>query len=569
MPCPICTAFRTHPLRTPRRHFFRCEACGTVFASEASIPDSVSARKRYLLHRNSREDKGYVAFLSDIIERSLAVTGPGVRDVVDWGSGPEPVCSVLLREQGFSVHAWDPVFNDGEEPAPHSCDLALCVEVAEHFVSPRDDFLRLAAKLRPGAFLVLHTAQVPATDADFIAWWYQEDPTHVVFYSEKSLQRLGRYAGLVFVGIQEKRLAIFRKPLPVLVAGGMNLDIQGRSFSSPVAGDSNPGTLRFAPGGAGRNIAENLARLGAAVEFLSVRGIDVAGNECAAKTAKAGVGMTGVSVLEGETSSCYLAILDDRGDMSLALSAMDILEHFDPAAVLRVLGQVEVACAVACFQGGAPQHFSALLMDGNLRPDTIAALIERLPGIPVWFDPVSGTKARRFSEYQQGRLLSRIGALKPNGLELDVFLEALGVPAAVASPVESAAILARAGSSLSESDTSPARTTPRAERTLAALRNLRDFGVREVYVSLGAEGVAWEGASSRGTYAPPAVEAVSATGAGDALMATLAWSRLLGVAPGEAVMLGCAAAALTLGSPDACSPELSFGVLLDHQEETV
>ncbi len=519
------------------------------------MPDDASARNRYLLHRNSREDKGYIAFLSDIIDRSLAVAGPGVRDVVDWGSGPEPVCSALLRERGYHVQAWDAFFDVEKEPSPLSCDLALCVEVAEHFAAPRDDFLRLAAKLRPGAFLALHTAQVPEADTDFITWWYQEDPTHIVFYSEKSLQRLGFSAGLVFMGIHEKRLAIFRKPLPVLVAGGMNLDIQGRSFLPPVAGDSNPGTLRFAPGGTGRNMAENLARLGAAVEFVSVRGNDVAGNECADKTAHAGVGMTGVSVQEGETSSCYLAILDDRGDMSLALSAMDILERFDPGTALEAVGRVERKCEAACFRGGSLQPFSALLLDGNLRPDTIATLIDRYTGIPVWFDPVSGAKARRFAEFQGGGLLKRISGLKPNELELAVFLDALGLSAVFTKMINT-------GSGV---DYAPSQ----ADKALKAARLLRDYGVGEVFVSLGVEGVAWEDKASSGIYVPPAAETVSATGAGDALMATLAWSRLLGLGSPKAVPLACAAAALTLASADACSPELSFLTLLDHQEETV
>jgi len=297
-------------------------------------------------------------------------------------------------------------------------------------------------------------------------------------------------------------------------------------------------------------MAENLARLGASVEFLSVRGNDLAGNECADKTAHSGVGMAGVRVLEGETSSCYLAILDDRGDMSLALSAMDIYDRLDPDAAREAVSLLEHSCAPGCFRGGASQPFAALLVDGNLRPDTIEALIDRFPGVPVWFDPVSGAKARRFAEYRGGRLLSRISALKPNELELAVILDTLASTAV--------------HTTLPSTGSGGAPVLSRAEKALAAAHLLRSFGVGEVYVSLGSEGVAWDSGDSCGTHVPPAVETVSATGAGDALMATLAWSRLLGVSPSEAVPLSCAAAALTLGSPDACNPELSFSALLNH-----
>jgi pseudouridine kinase len=41
--------------------------------------------------------------------------------------------------------------------------------------------------------------------------------------------------------------------------------------------DSNLGTINFSPGGVGRNIAENLARMGAVVKLLSVVGKDLHG----------------------------------------------------------------------------------------------------------------------------------------------------------------------------------------------------------------------------------------------------------------------------------------------------
>lgn len=44
----------------------------------------------------------------------------------------------------------------------------------------------------------------------------------------------------------------------VVVAGGTNVDIGGRSYAPLVAGDSNPGRVTVSLGGVGRNIAHDL-----------------------------------------------------------------------------------------------------------------------------------------------------------------------------------------------------------------------------------------------------------------------------------------------------------------------
>ena len=48
----------------------------------------------------------------------------------------------------------------------------------------------------------------------------------------------------------------------VVVVGGAVLDTKVRTALAPVLGTSNPGTASATVGGVGRNIAENLARLG-------------------------------------------------------------------------------------------------------------------------------------------------------------------------------------------------------------------------------------------------------------------------------------------------------------------
>ena len=60
----------------------------------------------------------------------------------------------------------------------------------------------------------------------------------------------------------------------VIVIGGANVDIKGRASGTFVATTSNPGEVTVSVGGVGRNIAENLARLGIEVSLLTVLGND-------------------------------------------------------------------------------------------------------------------------------------------------------------------------------------------------------------------------------------------------------------------------------------------------------
>ena len=58
------------------------------------------------------------------------------------------------------------------------------------------------------------------------------------------------------------------------IIGGANIDIIGRSDHSLIPFDSNIGKVVQSYGGVGRNIAENAARLGVKVHFVSIFGND-------------------------------------------------------------------------------------------------------------------------------------------------------------------------------------------------------------------------------------------------------------------------------------------------------
>lgn len=531
MACPVCGgSYAAEPIPLRRRGggrvFFRCTECSFVRSDPAADPDEEEARRRYALHRNSRDDGGYVAFLSEVIdagitllERDGAATHRSRRlRALDWGSGPTPVCAELLAERGLDVAAYDPLF--APEPPPRDAfDLVLCIEVAEHFRDPLDDFLAMASRVRPGGVLALRTLIAPHDDGVFASWWYAEDPTHLSFFGEASLGLLARYASLSLVEIRDGRLALFRRPRRALVAGGANMDVQGRPSGPFRAGDSLPGTVRYTPGGAGRNVAENLARCGIGVSLFSAVGDDPAGRELLRQAEAAGVDCSPVLLRDDAPTGSYLAVLDREGDLAAAVCSAEAVDSLDAAAG---------ASAVDVFLSGGEGAPSALILDANLPPPCAEALMAGLPGVPAWLEPVSVEKALRFAGYRDGALLALLEGMKPNALE------------AVA---------------LAERRLPDGAQIPRAAAEAAGAR-LLSSGVGSVHVSLGVEGVRYMGRAD-GSFVPPPAPIVSATGAGDAYLAALVRARLLGLNEAEGATLGCAAAALALGSESAVPPNLT------------
>ena len=82
---------------------------------------------------------------------------------------------------------------------------------------------------------------------------------------------------------------ILRTAPYAVVVGGVNMDIGGRSSGPLVPRDSNPGRVRMSLGGVGRNIAHNLALLGAEVHLLTAFGDDVQAQRVAASCGELGI----------------------------------------------------------------------------------------------------------------------------------------------------------------------------------------------------------------------------------------------------------------------------------------
>ena len=186
----------------------------------------------------------------------------------------------------------------------------------------------------------------------------------------------------------------------VTVVGGVNMDIGGWPSEVPVDRDSNPGAVRMSLGGVGRNIAHNMSLLGLDVRMVTAFGDDLYAQKIAASCGELGIDISQSPVIpEGHTST-YLFINDEKGDMLLAVSDMDIYRHLTP----QLLSQRQKLLSGS----------QVLVIDTNIPAESIAYLAENCP-VPIFADPVSTAKAVKLQP-----VLGRLHTLKPNRIEAEL-----------------------------------------------------------------------------------------------------------------------------------------------------
>jgi pseudouridine kinase len=302
----------------------------------------------------------------------------------------------------------------------------------------------------------------------------------------------------------------------VALAGGANIDIHGRASRPMRAQDSNPGEIHIAAGGVVRNVAENLARLGTDARLISVVGDDQHGQMLLRLSREAGIDVHAVQEIPFATTSTYLAVLDDDGDMLLAINDMQIIEQLRTDLLQPFAAMLKQA--------------SVLVVDANLPAATLDWLLATAGSIPVFADTVSAAKAHRLQP-----CLPHIHTLKTGALEIEALTG------------------------------HKAGTQAQLGKAAAALHAA---GVRRVFVTRGNKGVFYSDGNEQGAravhLATPDIR--NASGAGDAFLAGLAYSWLQDWDLQTTLCFAQAAADITLTHPGTNHPELSLARVQEAME---
>jgi pseudouridine kinase len=319
-------------------------------------------------------------------------------------------------------------------------------------------------------------------------------------------------AGHIAALIRERRLLGRAYVLPerraIVCIGAANLDRKLRTIDKLAPGTSNPASQSESFGGVARNVAENLARLGAAVGLVTAVGADAAGAALLAHAEGAGIDTRGVLRLADAATGTYTAVLDRDGEMAVALADMAVYERLTPDFMAT----------------RQPQRANAALIvaDLNLPRDTLDMLAADAgrDGVPLVLVAVSEPKMARLPHSLHGTRL-----LILNRGEL----------------------AARVGRALQSDDDIG-----------GACRELQAQGVRDLVVTRGAQGVLHTTPDGLARLDAPAAAVVDVTGAGDAFAAAVCWSLNQGGDDlGLACRRGLALSALTLGCAQTVCPQLS------------
>ena len=300
----------------------------------------------------------------------------------------------------------------------------------------------------------------------------------------------------------------------VTVIGGANMDISGTPTAALLMGDSNPGKISVSRGGVGRNIAENLCRLGVQTEFITVLGDDLYGQEIMRSCRELGMGMKHTLVSAGESTSTYLCINNEKGEMEVAVNEMDLYRLLTPEYLETKLQMIN--------------RGKLLVLDANLTEEAIVYLAQNCT-VPILAEPVSAAKSKKLLS-----VLGRIYGIKPNRLELETLT---GIPAASEEGLKRAA------------------------------EALMEKGVKEAYISLSEKGVFAVNGQEQRQLPCFDCKIVNSTGCGDAFMAATVWATMMGMSLEEKAKAGLAASSICIETVGAISSWLKEETLISKMKE--
>lgn len=288
----------------------------------------------------------------------------------------------------------------------------------------------------------------------------------------------------------------------VLIIGGTNIDYFGKTISELKFYDSNVGKIKISFGGVGRNVCENLARLGVNVTFITAIGNDEYG-----KLAKRHLENLGVNVIHPMTTlsqSSYMAIHDHSGDMIMAISDMEIINVLtvDFVKGLEVINK-----------------FAYLVLDTNINDDLIKYIFENFHG-KIIIDAISTTKVLKIKPF-----LSQIDLLKCNIYE--------------------------------------AKTLVNSDNIEDIINNLSSCGVKMIVITSGANDIYYCQEGQIGIIpVTPLTNIINATGAGDAMLGGIVYGIVKKLSIERAIAIGKKLSNLSLMSEEAVSYKINKELII-------
>ena len=324
-----------------------------------------------------------------------------------------------------------------------------------------------------------------------------------------SLTKQGKIVGRAYILPEENE---------IICIGGANLDRKFHVKGNVQFGTSNPASSSFSVGGVGRNIAENLGRLNHQVTLLTTAGKD-ADWQVIQEASESFMNLRYVEQLAEASTGSYTAIMDEQGELALAVANMEVYDLLLPSLLKK---HETMLVNAGCF-----------ILDLNCPKETVAYIqqVAIARAIPLVIVPVSSPKMNRLPETLQG---------------VTWFI-----------------------CNTDEAETIVGHKIENAIHYEKALQQLLQLGAEHVIITAGSKGV--YAASTTITprhFAAKVINKIEdVTGAGDAFVSAVIHSWLTGQSFETCIDAGLTNAKNTLASPYTVRPELSVDLLKNEMEE--
>ncbi|GAA0178531.1 PfkB family carbohydrate kinase [Clostridium sediminicola] len=302
----------------------------------------------------------------------------------------------------------------------------------------------------------------------------------------------------------------------VSILGGANIDIQGFSKKKFIYEDSNPGDVKISLGGVGRNIGENLSKLGVETKLLTAVGNDLYGKKILNDAKQYGLDLSYSLILDDESTSNYMCILDEKGSMVAAISNMDIFDKVTPDFIREKRKVIS--------------NSRLCVIDTNLPEDVIRHTVTNIDDVDYFLDTVSTTKAMKIKD-----IIGYFHTIKPNKLEAEV---------------------------LSGIEINNVRDMRKAANYFLSK------GVKRVFITLGENGIYYNDGEKEEKIKSPKIEPINVTGAGDAFVAGLAYCYMEDEEIEYAARFSMAASILAMKNHKTINPNMSANNVLNIMKET-
>lgn len=297
----------------------------------------------------------------------------------------------------------------------------------------------------------------------------------------------------------------------IVVIGGANMDISASSYSSIKLEDSNPGKVTLSPGGVGRNISENLCRLGIETYFITALGDDIYGKAIIDHGRSYGLDFSYSKIINTDNTGLYICINDNQGEMVVSVNAMDICSKIDPELIEEHIDFINNA--------------SLVIIDTNLSELTLKYIADNVTA-PIACDLVSIIKS-----YKVIPILDKIELVKANRFEIEAITN---------------------------------HKIVEGEDLNTAAKNVLDKGVKKLIITLGSQGSFYADIKCSGVIPTLDTVVMNTTGCGDSYMAAACARFIYGDDLEHMAKYGVIAASLTASHDGAVLPCLSMDMLNRH-----